>query len=186
MFACNAGNSAIVSRLVEVPGMDINYQESGWSQTAAHIATMFGHTECVRKLAETRKVDWNKTDKIGLTALYWALKDGHSDIVDIIVQQPNIDYNVKTEHGITLGHAAVSGFDVELVETLNAAESFDSWNVPDGEGETPIMGALRWNKIEMVEILLKCPRVDLSCRDREGWSLVFIAIQKKKIGDQII
>ena len=26
------------------------------------------------------------------------------------------------------------------------------------------------------EILLKCPRVDLNCRDREGWSLVFKAI----------
>ena len=27
MVACDAGNSAIVSRLVEVPGLDINYQD---------------------------------------------------------------------------------------------------------------------------------------------------------------
>ena len=26
MIACNSGNSAIVSRLVQVPGLDINYQ----------------------------------------------------------------------------------------------------------------------------------------------------------------
>merc|ERR1712232_217010 len=30
-------------------------------------------------------------------------------------------------------------------------------------------------------ILLRCPRVDLSCRDGESWSLVFRAIQRKEI-----
>ena len=63
MFACNAGNSAIVSRLVQVPGLDINYQdEDGY--TAAHVLTVQGQPECVRILAETGRVDWNKRDKL--------------------------------------------------------------------------------------------------------------------------
>ena len=91
MFACRAGNSAIVSRLVEVPGLDINYQdENGW--TAALLASWEGQTECVRILAETGKVDWNKRDRWGETPLYLALESGYSDIVDIIVQQPNIKH----------------------------------------------------------------------------------------------
>ena len=120
MFACNSGNSAIVSRLVEVPGLDINYQDEKYGDTAAHLASQSGHTEVVRILDETGKVNWNKRDKRG-------------------------------------------------------------WR-----GDTPIMMALKGSKTEIVEILLRCPRVDLSCRDKEGWSLVFRAIQKKRIGDQII
>jgi len=165
MFACNVGNSAIVSRLVQVPGLDINYQEED-GDTAAHWASVRGRTECVRILAESGRVDWNKADSEGRTSLYWALQYGHSDIVDIIVQQPNIDYNVKDEDGDTLGHAAVRWGDVKCVETLAAQESCDCWNVPDSNGDTPIMLALNEGKTEIVKILLRCPRVNLDVVDR--------------------
>ena len=36
MFACHRGNSAIVSRLVQVPGLDINYQ-ADWSISMSRI-----------------------------------------------------------------------------------------------------------------------------------------------------
>ena len=185
MFACHLGNSAIVSRLVQVPGLDINYQDKN-GDTAAHWASYTGHTECMRILAETGLVDWNKADNHGRTGLYCALRDGASDIVENIVKQPNIDYNVQTKYGETLAQIAVRGGDLKCVETLAAQERFDCWNVPDSDGDTPVMRALKEDETEIVDILLRCPRVDLSCRDREGWSLVFIAIQKKKIGDQII
>ena len=143
---------------------------------------MKGQTECVRILAETGRVDWNKRDRESETPLYFALCNGYSDIVSIIVQQPNIDYNIKTEDGETLGHAAVRGGDVKCVETLAAQETFDCWNVPDNRGDTPIMKALKEGKTEIVEILVRCPRVDLTCRDSGGWSLVFRAIAYNEIG----
>ena len=127
MFACDAGNPATVSRLVEVPGLDINHQDE-CGQTAAHFACIEGfpgHTECVRILAGTGRMDWNKRDKRGRTPLYWALENGHSDVMDIIVQQPNIDYNVKDEFGEALGYTAVNGGNVKCVETLAALERFD-------------------------------------------------------------
>ena len=186
MVACYAGNSAIVSRLVQVPGLDIN----DWDEdvvTAAHLACSQAHgrTESVRILAETGRVDWNKRNIQGYTPLSWALVGGHSDIVDIIVQQPNIYYNVKTQRGHTLAEIAVQGGDVECVETLAALESFDCWNVPDSDGNTPVMIALNREQGELVEILLGCPRVDLSCRDKDGWSLLFRAIQRKKLGEKM-
>ena len=56
MFACKRGNSAIVSRLVQLPMLDINYQdEQGF--TAAHWVSLWGETEYVRMLAETGRVD---------------------------------------------------------------------------------------------------------------------------------
>ena len=134
--ACRHGNSAIVSRLIQEPGLDINYQnEIGW--TAAHLA--WRHTECVRILAETDRVDWNKADRRGRTPLYWALKYGHSDTVDIIVQQPNIDYNVKTEDGDTLAHAAVEHGNAKSVKALIGRVD---WNKRDKRGKTPLYWAL--------------------------------------------
>ena len=68
--ACQYGNPAIVSRLVQVPGLDINYQDRD-GFTAAILASNKGHTECVRTLAETDRVDWNKRNRSGQTPLYW-------------------------------------------------------------------------------------------------------------------
>ena len=71
------------------------------------------------------------------------------------------------------------------VEILATQERFDCWNFPDSDGNTPIMKALKANMKEIVRILLRCPRVDLSCRDREGWSLVLRAIQRNKLGEEM-
>ena len=118
----------------------------------------------------------------------YTLYRGHSDIVDIIVQQPNVDFNVKTRADDTLALVAVWAGHVKCVETLAAQERCECWNIPDDingdKGNTPIMMALKKGKTEIVEILLQCPRVDLSCRDKEGWSLVFRAIQRKKLGEK--
>ena len=56
---------------------------------------MEGHTQCVRILAETGRVDWNKRDRMGFTPLYLELLEGQADIVDIIVQQQDIDYKAR-------------------------------------------------------------------------------------------
>ena len=123
--------------------------ESGelWCQaengdTAAHWAGRWGQTECVRILAQTdRLVHWNKRNEWGQTPLHLALINGHSEIVDIIVQQPNIDYDVKTYDGEYLAQV-VDGQDVKCVETLAAQEKCQCWNVPDSDGDTPVLMAL--------------------------------------------
>jgi len=109
MIACKYGHSAIISRLVQVPGLDINYSDTDYGWTAAHLASHNGMTECVVILAETGRVDWNKKDDEGKTPLYNALEDRHDDIISIIAKQPNIDYNVKTNDGETLAQIAVDG-----------------------------------------------------------------------------
>ena len=175
--ACRVGSAAQVSRLVQVAGLDLNYQDE-CGRSGAERASYHGHTECVQILAITGRVDWKKKDNWNGTPLYWALRWGHADIVDIIVQQPNIDYNVKTKKGETLAHAAVRGGDVKCVETLAALERCDCFNIPDLGGKTPIMIALERNRIRIVEILIRNPRVDLTCRENEGWSRLFRTIQK--------
>ena len=53
MFACQYGNSAIVSRLLKEPGLDINYQDER-GRTAVFLARR--HMRCLKILADTGRV----------------------------------------------------------------------------------------------------------------------------------
>ena len=79
--------------------------------------------------------------------------------------------------------AAVSGWNVKCVETLAVQESVACWNDLDNDklGSTPIMG----DETEIFQILPGCPRVDLTYRDNQGWSLVFRAILRNKLGKKM-
>ena len=116
-FALHGGNSDIVSRLVREPQLNLNYEDLR-GNTAAHRAVMWseGHPDCVRILAKTGRVDWNKRNQWGETPLYLALDRRHSVLVDIIVSldhNDDIDYNVQTNHGETLAQIAVRSGDVK-------------------------------------------------------------------------
>ena len=72
MVACRADNPDIVERLLQVPELDINYQDED-GDTAAHGASINGQTWCIRMMAKTGRVDWNIRDKYGRTPLTYAL-----------------------------------------------------------------------------------------------------------------
>ena len=81
---CTDGNLEGVNEC-SFRGVDVNYNDE-LGDTAALLASFHGHTECVRILADTKRVDWSKADRDGWTPLYMALGRGHSDIMDIIVR----------------------------------------------------------------------------------------------------
>ena len=164
-------------------GDDVNYQNPKYGFTAAHLASIDGHTEIIRLLAGTGKVDWNLQNKWGYTPLHRALLWGYPDIVEIISKIPGVDFSVKAEDGVTLAQASIIGGEVESVKSLANLEEFHGWNVPDVDGDTPVMMALKCGDTDMVKVLVMCPRVDLTIRDKEGWTLVMRTMKKKKLGE---
>ena len=124
-------------------------------------------------------MDWNQRDGVGTTPLYWAL--WNPDNLEIIGKQPNLDYNIKSNDGDTLAQVAVRRADVKLVETLAAQEKFHYWNVPDKAGDTPVLKALKENKMDILQMLLNCPRVDLTLNDDNGDSLIMVALKTGRI-----
>ena len=48
---------------------------------------------------------------------------------------------------------------------------------------TLVMKGLKEDKTEIVKVLVGCPRVDLTIRDKEGWTLVMRTIAGKKLGE---
>ena len=109
---------------------------------------------------------WNKKDSRGQTPLYRAVWEVNLHIVNIIVHQPNVDFNVKTNDGVTLAQAAfwaaVEMRDEKCLEILAALKTFNCWNDPDTEGNTPITYAVSNGRTKIARILLRCPRVDLA------------------------
>ena len=205
MLACQLGYPSVVARLVEEQDLDVNFQEDKYGFTAAYLAVKLGLTDpargntklailetsrgCISALAKVDTVDWTKADKKGYTPLYWALYNGNTKIVDIIVSQSNIDYNVKTNDGYTLSDAATQWTNqsfaglvplcparLDFMRMLARQKKYNNWNVPNRWGDTPIMKAVRLNHPELVEILLKCPRVDL---DTEHISSFLLAVCRR-------
>ena len=167
--ACRAGHPDIVRRLVRAPDVDLNWQDSEYDKTAAHWAAM-ANAACVEMLASVPGVDWNRGNNIGRTPLYDALSKGDSSIVRTILAIPGVDYTVIDNYGYTLAHAAVGGCSecsVECVELLVGVEEVP-WNQKDNNGNTPLMRALKRNKLVIAKMLLQCPRVDITVVDDEG------------------
>lgn len=67
---------------------------------------------------------------------------------------------------------------MKCVEAMEKTGKID-WNERNNIGNTPIMTALRNNKIEVVKFLLNHPKIDKSLRDTQGQTLFLLAKQKK-------
>ena len=69
------------------------------------------------------------------------------------------------------------------MKILAEEEKCLGWNNSKEDDVTQIMEALDGGQMDIVKILLGCPQVDLSCKDKEGWSLLFKAIREKELGE---
>ena len=58
VVACCSKNHEIVRRLLQVPGIDVNYKCGEWQWTAMHFAA-WRSVECCEELAKCPEVDWN-------------------------------------------------------------------------------------------------------------------------------
>ena len=163
--------------------VDVNATDDG-GETAATRAATRGHTEVIRLLATTGRVDWNKRENSasGWTPLHSALFCGHHEVAAIILQQDNINLSLRTLSGSTVAFTAVLGESVPCVEFLANQENVNCWNVPGHGGDTPIMYTIRRDRPNILKILLKCPRVDPNMKDGNGDSPVMKAIKEKKVG----
>ena len=87
----------------------------------------------------------------------------------------------KTYTGTTLSRIAVEVGDQKDIKLLLESKTLD-WNEAAAEEDPAIMWALKNDKIDLVQLLLSSPGINLDIRDREGWSFLFRAISKGKLG----
>ena len=106
-YACMKNNWWTVSRLLQVPGVDITARDNRGA-TPAYWAVANNSVECLAILARDLTVDWwNYRSISGKTPLYVAIFHGHVEIVKILLQIQDQDFYVKTDDGDSLALLAV-------------------------------------------------------------------------------
>ena len=89
---------------------------------------------------------------------------------------------MRRNHGETLAQAAVSRGSLEHVRILAEQVQDMEWNVENGNGESPLMIAMKRGKRDVVKLLLKLntPGVNINTKDKLGNTLQDLAETKKQ------
>ena len=168
MIACREDEHELVSILGEIPSLQLNSQDQD-GLTAVHHAVMSGSLDCLEALRkvkggegkERRRVDWNVSSWLGQgeTPLSLAVRGGDPEVVEILLSVPSVRPGLRSLSLLAVESSASRA--VEVVDILSRDERVD-WEVRDQQGDTPILSALRKKRTDMVRILMRNPRIDLS------------------------
>ena len=131
---------------------------------------MVGILDEVRR-ALAKGEDVNSKDENNRTGLMYAVWKNHNPVVRLLLEQPTVDLNCIGQSGKTALHFAAFGDNVEGVQMLLADPRLNNVNPKNICGQTPVMFAMSWKKVNALRKLVNHPSVDLDTRDGSGRSL---------------
>ena len=135
VVACRCKNHEIVKRLLQVPGIDVNYKCGDWKLTAMHLASHYSD-KCCEELAKHQDVDWNSVTSIGdETPLHRAISFGKAATTKVIMKLPGVDFTIKNMDGYTVAQLAAMSqyydtYNIECLKLMTEVEQAD-FNVTD-------------------------------------------------------
>lgn len=137
----------------KVAEVELGVDETG--KSALHVAAEIGSAASVSAILESLqgqerppRIGVGQLDYLGETALLKACRGGYAECAAALLE----------------AHRA----DADIVDLVN--------HVSEGpDGSTPLIEAIRFNHIELVDALLACPEVDPAQIDRLGWSGMHVA-----------
>ena len=136
-IACHMGDSAIVARLLDAPGIEVNLAtlEGG---TPLHQACRNGHAAIVELLLGRADIEVNCTGSCGGTPLHHACQQGHAAVVQLLLDASGVDGNPADNGGGTpLHHASQQGHPA-VVQLLLSVPGLRV-DAPSHEGATSLM-----------------------------------------------
>ena len=188
MEACFGGSENSLMKLLQVDGIEINYQNFS-GQTALHLAFENDNLGCIKILGEASGLNWNLKDQMEWTPLLTAAVLGRADSLEIILNVPQhqVDLTVIDNKGFNVAWCALfnamdnkedeeeeyRGDRKRCVELLTADPRVD-WNFRDPEdGDTPLHfclenGELERGEVELAKIIIKNPSVELNVQNNAG------------------
>ena len=108
-----------MSRLVEVTGLDINYQDEIVDCTPLFWALVYGHSDIVDIIVQQPNIDYNVKTEDGDTLGHAAVRRGDVKSVETLAAQESFDcWNVPNSHGDTPIMWALKEDKTEIVEIL--------------------------------------------------------------------
>ena len=177
---CKKGDFEGVKDALEA-GADVNTKgEYGW--TGLMWAVMNNHNSVVDLLVKTPNIDVNLKGDSGLSfALTLAVAhiienniEPGIEVLKLLLNVPNINVNSVTDDGQTALHLAVRKSNIEALKLVLSHPSLTALTLNQKDkkkGATPVMWAVKWDRLEHLALLADDPRVDLDTIDKEGRGL---------------
>ncbi|MFI4983966.1 MAG: ankyrin repeat domain-containing protein, partial [Rickettsiales bacterium] len=123
--------------------------------------------------AEHKEAFYKTPDKLGNTLLHYAVEGKNQQIIEDILSVRGVDIDAQNIYGLTpLAKAVVEG-NLEAVKALMMGGA--NINIPDKQGNTPLMYAAQFNRKEILIELLKDPRIDVNAANKVGITAYMLA-----------
>ena len=153
--------------------------ESSQSQSGLHVCATNNNEELLDLLLSQPGVDVNiKCRRGGWTPLMIACRKGYANIVRRLCQVNEINPNITDKYGDTALFLALYTNHIECVKILRTVPK-TNWNMKNRDGQCPIIITLKNQYISMdiLEIILSVPDLDLSVTNADGRNVVQIAVR---------
>ncbi len=124
----------------------------------------------------------NKQDKNGNTPLIKALLDEDETLANQLVQHDDLDPNIQNNDGESALFLAVYNGFTSVVQKLLRNKKTNVNIQDDTFKRTPLHAAVNSRHIEIVEMLLNDPRVEVDVEDADGMTPLIIGARHPKNG----
>jgi len=182
-IACEMGHVAIVQLLLARPELDPNLSVNE-GETPFYVACQEGHVEIVRLLLSDRRVEPGRVSSGNVTPFYIAAQEGHVAVVEELLRDGRSrgQVNETKEGSFTPLFIACYEGRAGVVEVLLREGEGVQVNLANEDGSSPFMAACERGHLEIVKMMLECPRVAVDQVDLLGTSPFWIACQNGHVG----
>ena len=187
MRAANKGSLTEVRRLIGCANVDINSLGTvstplrSYNVTGLWAASYKDHLQVVQQLLSNPGIDVNRaTTTDGASPLFVASAVGNVDVVKELLAHPQIDVNkATTTTGTTPLFISSQNGHVDVVRLLLADPRVDPNKLRTGGTKNNAINIAAYGgKLEVVKILLRCPKVMLGVEDSNGRTELLQAARK--------
>ncbi|KAL4913323.1 ankyrin repeat-containing domain protein [Aspergillus aurantiobrunneus] len=135
------------------------------------------HNETARVLIRSKKVSLDYQDRVGRTALMWALSHGREAVIECLLDH-GADANIpEPSTGETLLHKAVRKRHDRVMQMLLARADVDP-NCRDSAGRCPLFDALEVQNRPVLKALVARSDLDVNCWNGEGLTPLLYVVQR--------
>ena len=171
-------HNSVVELLLKTPNIDVNLKSINGS-CALRCAVTGKNNVGLKLLLNVPNIDVNSVDNFGESALHRAMEyKSNIEGLKLLLSHPSIDVNIVDNDGESALLQAVLEDNIEALKFLLSHPSLTAVTLNQKEvryGDTPVMRAVRWNRLEHLALLAADPRVDLDTTDEGGRSLEEVA-----------
>ena len=169
ILAAKCGSYDVVRLLLDNDKIDVNKGLLTTGLNALIVASQNGHSEIVQILIAHPDILVNDALlTTGANPLTASLKNGYDDITNLLLQKTEVDVNQGLKNGrspliIASSNANSSASQVRMLLSKPGIEV----NKALFDGQTALFFAVTSGNFDVVELLLRCPKVDPELLDEE-------------------